>query len=61
MALQDDIFDVRDALKDTRAFDRIIEHLNSVEQVAENSTKVLGALAAGLRAVRWIEKNYQPD
>lgn len=62
MSLQDDIFDVREALKkskpDLRAFDRIVEHMNSVEQVADNSTKVLGAIAEGMRALRWIEKEH---
>lgn len=63
MALQDDIFDVQAALKrrksEAAAFERITSHLYAMEHSAESSDKVLKALAQGIRALRWIEKEMK--
>lgn len=62
MALQDDIFDVQDALKgkpESKSFNRIIKHLNAIETNYETQEKVLSALGAGLRALNWIKEEYK--
>lgn len=59
MSLQDDIFDVRDALKkrpEAKGFDRIVEALNYAETTADEATKDLSAIRNGLRALKKLMK-----
>ena len=62
MALQDDIFDIQAALHgkpEQRAFTRIVKHMNAAETLAGNQEKVLNALAGGIKALRWIEREIK--
>jgi len=54
MSMMDDIFDVRDALKDKpelASFDRITEHLYMLEQAHEEAMTALDAIRAGARTI----------
>lgn len=59
MSLQDDIFDVRDALKklpEAKGFDRIVEALNYYEVEYDKAAADLSAIRNGLRVLKKFMK-----
>lgn len=57
MGVQDDIFDVRAALKnkaESPAFNRICAQLYRLEEEAETRGEILDGLRAGIKAVQMI-------
>lgn len=58
MSLQDDIFDIRHALRrkpsERAAFDRLCDLLNEVEKENDERWRLLADLATGLRALKTL-------
>ena len=57
MALQDDIFDLQDALKgklEAKSLDRLLVVFYELEEENENLNKVVGALKEGARALKYL-------
>ena len=57
MSLQDDIFDVRDALKrksEKKGFDRIVAALNYYETEYDKLSEIVSDLRKGLGAIKTI-------
>lgn len=59
MALQDDIFDVEEALKgkaEAEAFDRIQDHLNRVEVRNREMRAIIDGLQIGMKAFDLLKR-----
>lgn len=60
MSLQDDIFDVRDALKnlpEKQSFERIEKYLNSLEEANDEMIEFINGLKSGAKALRKLFEN----
>lgn len=61
MSIQDDIFDVLDALKgkpEDKAFQRILARFQTAETNELNYEKVINAIAEGRKALAWIDEEF---
>jgi hypothetical protein len=64
MAMQDDIFDVEDALKgkpEAASFDRIYTRFCRMEEENINLNRVFAALKEGARAVKYLLTEGESD
>ena len=64
MSLQDDIFDIEDALKgkpEAEGFRRIVRALANFEEENDNLEKVFAALKRGAEAVKYLLTEGETD
>lgn len=59
MSLQDDIFDIQDALKgkpELKTFKKVMKFYSAMEAEHDNNLKILDAVSTGIRALKYIEQ-----